>query len=76
MIATGLAMMFIGMGTVLIFLSLMILCMNLMSKVIAKINEIYPEPVVVPAASKKVIKSQDDDAEIALAIAAAMFSKK
>lgn len=76
MIATGLAMMFIGMGTVLIFLSLMILCMNLMSKAIAKINEIYPEPVVVPAASKKIIKSQDDDAEIALAIAAAMFSKK
>ena len=50
--------------------------MNLMSKAIAKINEIYPEPVVVPAASKKIIKSQDDDAEIALAIAAAMFSKK
>ncbi len=73
----GLSAMLIGMGTVLSFLCLMIISMFIMSKVVRKLNEIFPEAVPQAAGggkSKAVAKS--DDSEIAAAIVAAMFRGK
>lgn len=70
----GLSAMLIGMGTVLSFLCLMIISMFFMSKIVKKLNEIFPEAVPVQAGAKKV--SASDDSEIAAAIVAAMFGKK
>ncbi len=67
----GLSAMLIGMGTVLSFLCLMIISMFFMSKIVRKLNEIFPEAVPVQAGVKKVASS--DDSEVAAAIVAAMF---
>ena len=54
----GLAVMCVGMGTVFTFLCILIFAMNCMSKVVAKLNTIWPEPVqqVAGGAKKKVAK--------------------
>lgn len=69
----GLSAMLIGMGTVLSFLCLMIISMFFMSKIVRKLNEIFPEAVPVQAGAKKAVST--DDSEIAAAIVAAMFKK-
>ena len=74
LLAQGLAVMCIGMGTVLAFLCTTILSMFVMSKIVRKLNEIFPEVVPQPA-SGRVKKSVADDAEIAVAILSAMFKK-
>jgi oxaloacetate decarboxylase gamma subunit len=71
----GFTMMLIGMGTVLIFLCLMIVAMTIMSKVVARLNELFPEAVPVAAGSGKKAIAKSDDSEIAAAIVAAMFRK-
>ncbi|MCQ2740102.1 MAG: OadG family protein [bacterium] len=68
----GVSVMAIGMGTVLAFLCLMILVMCLMSKVITKLNVIFPEAIPQAAAGKK---ASTDDSEIVAAIVAAMFKR-
>ena len=75
-LSEGLAMMLIGMGTVLIFLCIMIVAMNVMSWAITKINKIFPEPVTASVGGGKPKSSASNDDEIAAAIVAAMFSKK
>ena len=70
----GLSAMVIGMGTVLLFLCLMIFSMSIMSKVVCKLNEIYPEAIPQTANVRKTAIS--DDSEIAAAVVAALFSKK
>ena len=70
----GFTMMLIGMGTVLMFLCIMIVAMNIMSYAVAKINEIFPE-VVPQLAGGKSKPSNSDDSEIAVAVVAAMFKK-
>ncbi len=74
-LSEGIAMMLIGMGTVLMFLCIMIVAMNVMSWAVAKINTIFPEPVAVIPGAKKV-SSSSDDSEVAAAIVAAMFRGK
>ena len=69
----GLVAMCIGMGTVLSFLCLMIVAMHIMSSVVRKLNQIFPEAVPQTAGVKKVASSNDE--EIAAAIVAAMFKK-
>lgn len=71
-LSEGLAMMLIGMGTVLMFLCIMIVCMNVMSWAVAKINTMFPEPVVQQAGGNK---KTGDESEIVAAIVAAMFRK-
>ena len=70
----GLSAMLIGMGTVLSFLCLMIISMFLMSKIVRKLNDIFPEAIPAQAGAKKI--AQSDDSEIAAAIVAAMFKGK
>ena len=69
----GLVAMCIGMGTVLSFLCLMIVAMTIMSAVVRKLNQIFPEAVPQAAGVKKAASSNDE--EIAAAIVAAMFKK-
>ena len=69
----GLVAMCIGMGTVLSFLCLMIVSMHIMSAVVRKLNQIFPELVPQVAGSKKVTSSNDE--EIAVAILSAMFKR-
>ena len=70
----GISVMCIGMGTVLAFLCITIASMHVMSSVVGKLNQIFPE-AVPQVASGKVRKAVSDDAEIAAAIVAAMFRK-
>ncbi len=71
----GISVMCIGMGTVLAFLCITICSMFVMSNVVGKLNQIFPE-VVPQAAGGKIRKTISDDAEIAAAIVAAMFRGK
>lgn len=70
----GLVAMCIGMGTVLAFLCLMIVAMHVMSAVVKKLNEIFPELVPQAAGVKKTVSSSDE--EVAVAILSALFSRK
>lgn len=68
----GFFVMVIGMGTVFIFLTIMIWVMQLNGKLLQIINKYFPEevPVEKKSGQKKV---QNNDEEIALAIACAML---
>ena len=68
MLKEGLILMVVGMGTVYVFLIIMIYVMMLMEKVVIYLNKIMPEEVV--EAVKKVSKSKNGNQEIAVAIAA------
>lgn len=70
----GLSVMCIGMGTVLVFLCILIFAMNIMSAVVAYLNKIFPEVAAEPAGAKAK-KTSSNDEEIAAAIVAAMFKK-
>lgn len=74
LLAQGIAVMCIGMGTVLAFLCITILSMHIMSRVVKKLNEIFPEAVPQVAGSAKVVKSNDDE-NVAVAILAAVLKK-
>ena len=71
----GLSAMLIGMGTVLCFLCLMIVSMFVMSKVVRRLNEIFPEAVPAGAGVNKK-PAASDDSEVAAAIVASMFRKQ
>ena len=66
---TGLLITLIGMGVVFSFLVILVFAMSIMSSVVRKLNEIFPEQVasLAPAPAKK---SSSNDEEIAIAIAA------
>ena len=74
LLAQGIAVMCIGMGTVLAFLCITILSMHIMSRVVKKLNEIFPEAVPKAAGAAKVVKSNDDE-NVAVAILAAVLKK-
>lgn len=70
----GFTLMGIGMGTVLVFLFVLIGSMRIMSTIVLYLNKIFPEKVeTVQKAVKKVV-SNDDEA-IAVALAAIMARK-
>ena len=73
-IGEGLALMCIGMGTVLTFLCTLIISMRVMSFVVGKLNLIFPEAALVAAKSGMKTVSTNDEA-VAVAIAAAVASK-
>ena len=70
----GIFVMIIGMGTVFIFLSIMIVAMNLNGKILKIVNKYFPEEIPVEKSNKKTAKK--DDAEIAVAIACAIARSK
>lgn len=70
----GFTLMGIGMGTVLVFLCVLIGSMRIMSTIVLYLNKIFPEKVeTVQKAVKKVV-SNDDEA-IAVALAAIIARK-
>ena len=71
----GFVVMVIGMGTVFVFLTIMIWVMNLNSYILKIVNKYFPEEIPADkTVSKK--KSSSNDEEIALAIAAALHQSK
>jgi sodium pump decarboxylase gamma subunit len=70
----GLALLLIGMGAVLAFLTLLIFCMRIMSKVVGWLNKIFPEAVEEVKSTAKKVASNVDEA-IAVAIAAIMAKR-
>lgn len=70
----GLSAMCIGMGTVLMFLCMLIVAMIVMSAVVTYLNKICPEAVTTPSGAKQK-KSSSNDEEIAVAILSAIMKK-
>ncbi len=70
----GLALLVIGMGVVLAFLTLLIFCMALMSKVVGWLNKLFPEATeeIVSVAKKAAANVEE---AIAVAIAAIMAKR-
>ena len=71
----GFSVMCVGMGTVVIFLCMTILSMYVMSAVVGKLNQLFPEAVPAVADGSKKIATSTDDSEVAAAIVAALFKK-
>ena len=71
----GVSVMCIGMGTVVMFLCMTILAMHVMSAVVGKLNQLFPEAVPAVAGGAKKTVASNDDSEIAAAIVAALFRK-
>ncbi len=72
MLNEGLALMAVGMGTVFSFLVILWVSVTIMGKVVAKLNEIFPEKA---AEVKTAVKNISADVEVAIAIAAAKLRK-
>ena len=70
----GFTLMGIGMGTVLVFLCVLIGSMRIMSTIVLYLNKIFPEKVVTVQKAVKKVVSNDDEA-IAVALAAIMARK-
>ena len=70
----GLALLLIGMGFVLAFLCLLILAMNVMSKIVIWLNKLFPEAVEEVKSTAKKVSANVDEA-IAVAIAAIMAKR-
>ncbi len=70
----GLALLLIGMGTVLAFLTVLIFAMGIMSKIVGWLNKIFPETVEEVKSTAKKVASNVDEA-IAVAIAAIMAKR-
>jgi len=67
LILEGIKFMFLGMGTVFVFLVVMIACMNIMSSII---NRYFPESQ--PSVDTTVTNTQVDNKKIVAAITAAI----
>ena len=71
----GISVMCIGMGTVVAFLCITVFAMFIMSNVVGKLNQLFPEVVLQTAGGSKKTVTSSDDSEVAAAIVAAMFRK-
>lgn len=68
-LTNGLALLGIGMGFVLVFLTVLIIAMSIMSKVVLYLNKIFPEAVEEVKTTVKKASANIDEA-IAVALAA------
>ena len=72
MLIEGLVLMSVGMGTVFSFLVILWFAVVIMSKIVIRLNELYPEQVAKVTSAVNTVK---DNVEIAIAIAAAKNRK-
>lgn len=70
----GLVVMVMGMGVVFCFLLILVFAMQIMSKVVGKLNEIFPEKLPEQKVSGGTKAPKDDEA-IAVAIAMAIKAR-
>ena len=75
LLVQGISVMCIGMGTVVTFLCVTIASMFVMSAVVGKLNQIFPEVVPQAAGGAKKAVSSSNDEEVAAAIVAALFKR-
>ena len=68
LLTEGMTIMCIGITVVLTFLCVLIIAMNIMSKVVGYLNKIFPEQIIVLDKPSK-IKNTSDDEAIAVALA-------
>ncbi len=68
MLQEGLMVTIVGMGTVFMFLTLLVFAMMIMAKIMVYVNKIMPEETQAPAVVRKENNNEDD---IAVAIAVA-----
>lgn len=72
----GIIIMCLGMGFVFLFLTILVLTMNIMSYVIKKINILFPEEIHSAITySKKDKNSSDSEVALAIALAYVQSSK-
>lgn len=71
MLQEGLVITVVGMGTVLVFLTILVFAMSIMSKVVSWVAKIMPEEVEAPVAVRK---EANTDEAIAVAIAVAKMN--
>lgn len=74
LIKDGLILLVIGMGFVMIFLTVMIVVMNVSTKIVVYLNKIFPEESEEVKTVRKKLPPKSDEA-IAVAIAAAKTLK-
>ena len=70
MILDGIKLMVLGMGTVLVFLVVMIFCMNLLAKVLAPFAGVLEKAAPAPKKKAAAKKAGDDSLKAAAAAAA------
>ena len=70
-LSQGLVLLVAGMSIVFIFLSILVLVMNLSSKVIPKFNHILPDHAPKKKPASKAAATDDTEIAIAIAVAAA-----
>lgn len=71
----GIFVMIIGMGTVFIFLSIMIVAMNLNGKILKIVNKYFPEEIPEEKKPNRMTAKSGDEA-VALAIACAVAKSR
>ena len=76
MLLQGLILMAVGVGTVVGFLGLLVMILTLSSKIIPRFNHILPDEQPKVKAQKAQKSDVSPDAEIAVAIAAAMLRQR
>lgn len=67
----GIIIMLIGMGVVFLFLVIMVYVMGWTSKLVLKLNEIFPEEIPEEKPARKKIGNNDSEVALAIAIACA-----
>lgn len=65
----GLIITVAGMGTVFLFLILLVFAMSIMGKIVEYLNKIMPEEVAAPVTVSSRNKSTEDDVAVAIAVA-------
>ena len=65
----GIQIMVLGMGTVFIFLVIMIVVMGLVSKVVALVNKVFPEKIEEMPSQAKPQSTNNEMLAIAIAVA-------
>lgn len=69
LIKSGCMLMLLGMGTVFFFLTIMIFCMQISSKVLAIINKYFPEEIIDNKTVKNKTSKINEEIAVAIAIA-------
>ena len=68
MMQEGLIVTIVGMGTVFLFLTLLVFAMSIMAKIMVYVNKFMPEETEAPVAARKE-RTTDEDVAVAIAVA-------